>query len=553
MTEATIYDALADAFAAEGVKRIFCLTGDGNMHWEASLVGRHGVQSLHVRHEHTACAMATAWARTTGEVGIASVTCGPGLTQTMTALATAAQARIPLVVFAGEDPMGATWYNQRIDQAPLVTATGTAYVPVRSPKVLNHAVLEAFTIARTERRPVVLAVPLDLQKQAWNGPAYIPSHRVIPAPGRALPQPDQLDAALARIRAAERIVIVAGRGAVASGCKADCERLADLCDAALCTTLVGKGLFEGHPRDIGLAGGYAHELARKVMAEADLVIAIGASLSQFTSDQNALFRPAAVLQIDSDPTFIKQGQIPAGSWLIADAMLALQALNEALAGDNPRGSLTGWDVTAAAQAVRDTPVDSMEFPDDPDGLDPRAVAVALTRHGNPEWAHVTASGHNAFFASNITGRPPERFLSIREFGAIGNGLSYAIGRWAAEPERPVMLTEGDGGFMMHVQELEAVARHRMRLLICIFNDGAYGSEIHKLRADGMSDKGAIYGFGDLAAVARGFGLQGHIVTDLTQLPDLLQDFDRAPQPTLLDIRISDKVIAPTMRRGITKS
>ena len=101
MAETKIYRALAEAFLAEGVDTLFVLTGDGNMHWEAALAERNSFQSYHVRHEHSACAMATAYAAKTGKVGVASVTCGPGLTQIMTALATAARARIPLVVFAG--------------------------------------------------------------------------------------------------------------------------------------------------------------------------------------------------------------------------------------------------------------------------------------------------------------------------------------------------------------------------------------------------------------------------------------------------------------------
>lgn len=551
MADRTIYEALADAFVAEGTNTLFVLTGDGNMHWEVAM-GRHpDMHSIHVRHEHTAVAMATAYAMATGDVGVASVTCGPGLTQIMTALSTATQARAPLVVFAGEDPMHANWYNQRIDQAPLVVGTGAAYIAARSPKVIDHCVMEAFTIARTERRPVVLAVPLDLQKQPAIASTYVPSRERVPEAGPRMPHPDYVRRAVERIRAAKRVVVLAGRGAVAGKAKDACVRLADLTQGALTTTLPARGLFSGHPRDVGVAGGYAHVATRDALQAADLVVAVGASLSQYTSDQNALFKPAGVLQIDADPIILKQGQVPAGSYLVADAALALDAINAALEHDT-RAPDAAWDVPALARRVWTESPDPTPYPVPEGTLDPRDVAVALSKHTNPQWAHVSSSGHCSFFATHLAGRSPENFLTIREFGAIGNGLSFAIGRWASRPDQPVMLTEGDGGLMMHIQELETVAREGMKILICCLNDGAFGSEIHKLRADGLTDEGAVYGHGYLPGIARAFGLKAHTITKLDDIPRLAKEFEEGDGAVLWDVRISDQVIAPTMRRQTAK-
>jgi thiamine pyrophosphate-dependent acetolactate synthase large subunit-like protein len=147
------------------------------------------------------------------------------------------------------------------------------------------------------------------------------------------------------------------------------------------------------------------------------------------------------------------------------------------------------------------------------------------------------------------GRSAERFHAIREFGAIGNGLSYAIGVAATYPDQPVVLLDGDGGLLMHAQELETVRRHNLPILLCILNDGAYGSEIHKLRADGLSDAGAVFGRGDLGGIARGFGLAGSVVDDLAALPQRVAEFAAEPRGTLLDIHISDRVMSPVMRRA----
>lgn len=130
MTDYQLYDALADAFVGEGVDTHFTLLGDGNMHWATIMAERHGVRTIHARHEHCACEMASAYAQVTGRVGVASVTHGPGLTQTMTALTTAARGEIPLVLFAAEAPATATWTIQHIDQAPLVRACGVEYIQI---------------------------------------------------------------------------------------------------------------------------------------------------------------------------------------------------------------------------------------------------------------------------------------------------------------------------------------------------------------------------------------------------------------------------------------
>jgi len=118
MSNLPIYEMLARAFAGEGVDTLFSLMGDGNMHWATAMAKLDGMRVFHARHEHCACAMAMGYHSATGKVGVATVTCGPGVTQIMTALTTAARAGVPLVVFAGESPINARWYNQALDQAP---------------------------------------------------------------------------------------------------------------------------------------------------------------------------------------------------------------------------------------------------------------------------------------------------------------------------------------------------------------------------------------------------------------------------------------------------
>lgn len=546
MRGSKLYEKLAEAFHAEGTRTLFALLGDGNMHWALALEGL-GCRPVYARHEHCAVSMAMAHANATGEPGVASVTCGPGLTQIMTALTTAARANIPVVVFAGEAPISSSWYNQAADQAPYVTACGARYIQAHHPPRMLDQVREAFLTARLERRPVVIGVPFDLQAQAAPAAAdYTPSTAVMPRVGRMLPASEDVVACAEEIGRSERIVLLAGRGAYRSGAAGECRQLADKVGAVLATTLPVRGLFHDHPFSLGVAGGFSSDVAREVFAEADLVIAVGASVSHHTTDGGKLYPKARVVQIDSRPLGVHQGRRVADVYVRADAKAGLAAVIKALGASTSPGRLRTPEL---AHQIATRPADGATFDIEPGVVDPRDAVRALDEALPKEWHIVNSSGHCSYYTTHMHGRSAERFHAIREFGAIGNGLSYAIGVAATYPDQPVVLLDGDGGLLMHAQELETVRRHNLPILLCILNDGAYGSEIHKLRADGLSDAGAVFGRGDLGGIARGFGLAGSVVDDLAALPQRVAEFAAEPRGTLLDIHISDRVMSPVMRRA----
>ena len=212
------------------------------------------------------------------------------------------------------------------------------------------------------------------------------------------------------------------------------------------------------------------------------------------------------MQIDTHPIGLKHGRKAADIYVRADAREALSAIIDRLPPGRPDSA---WRSDALAREIADRHGGRHELSRPAGLLDPRDAVAAIDRVVPKDWEIVTSSGHCSFFSAQLRGRRPENFNVIREFGAIGNGLSYAIGVAAAKPDKTIVLIDGDGSLMMHAQELETVRRHRLRLLICVLNDGAYGSEVHKMRSDGISDEGAVFGRGDLAAVARGFGLRGN--------------------------------------------
>ncbi|MEL7100018.1 MAG: thiamine pyrophosphate-binding protein [Pseudomonadota bacterium] len=532
------YEALANAFHREGVTTCFALLGDANMHWAGALATL-GTRFVYTRHEHAAVAGAAAAARATGDVACATVTCGPGLTQVMTILPIAVRARLPLVIFAGEAPLHKPWYNQGIDQAPFVQACGATYRALHNQAEMLDAVHSAFAEAKKNRRPVVLGVPFDLQQLAWASPLDQPTSAALVAPPDPL-EPDSVAISEAAnwIDAAQRPIVLAGLGAVDAGARAACIALAEKTGALLATTLPAKGYFHEQAFCLGVAGGYATQKARAVFADADLVIGVGARMASHTFDGGRLTPEARVIHLDADPQRSVQGRHAADLLLRSDAKLGAEALTAAVT------ARAGW----RSEAMKTAADAALTLPDDretPDGaLHPMAVVKALS-DSIPSRCHViNTSGHCAYYTAQMNRHPQDHYTVMREFGAIGNGTSFALGLAATFPDRPIVLIDGDGSLLMHIQELETMQRHGMHVLVIALNDGAYGSEVHKLRSDGVTLAGSVFGRPDFAAISRGFGIVGHTFTDLTDLPAHLDAFLDSKAPAVWDIHISAEIASP---------
>jgi acetolactate synthase I/II/III large subunit len=516
-----VSDMLARAFAAEGVDHLFTLMGDANMYWSTAMAELPGMKVVHARHEHCAVAMADGYARATGKVGVASTTCGPGFTQIMTALTIAARGNVPLVVFAGDSPLAAAWYLQQIDMAPLALACGAHYVTVKHIDRLLDSVREAFLVAQLEQKPVVLSVPMDLQKQVWpHMTDYTPSSDLLPAAQRPVPDPAIVDKVVDMIAEAEKPIIIAGRGAILSGAAPALEALAAQAGALTATSLLGKGLFDGNPYALDIAGAFASDFSRERFAESDLVIGAGAALGHYTTE---------------------------GGYLYADARAAAEAILNRMQQRGIRK--TGFRTNEMARLIAGDTPDSKEFPVQPNTVDPRKTVLELDQAIPKDWEIVVGAGHYfSMVMTHMKGRPAERYHVVNDFGAIGSALPAAIGIAAAKGDGKVLLVEGDGSLMMHVQELETIRRQGIKMLMAIMNDGGYGAEVHKFRANGITAKEAVHGRGDLAAAATGFGLRGASVTQPGKYASLFKEHQGANIGSLWDVHIDDMIPSRAYRR-----
>ncbi|MSO75655.1 MAG: thiamine pyrophosphate-binding protein [Alphaproteobacteria bacterium] len=548
MSKLQVSDVLARAFVAEGVEVLFTLMGDANMYWSATMAEMPGMRVIHARHEHCAVAMADGYARATGKVGVASTTCGPGFTQIMTALTISARANVPLVVFAGDAPMGSAWYLQQIDMAPLALGTGAHYIAVRHVDRLLDNVREAFLIAQVERRPVVLSVPMDLQKQVYPHMLdYSPSADLVPAAQRPMADPAMVDRVADMIGEAQRPIIVAGRGAVRSGAGPALEALAERSGALLATSLLAKGFFDGNPYALDIAGAFASDFSRERFAEADLVIGVGAGLGHYTTEGGYLYPGAKVVQIDVNPRGLWQGLRTADLHVRADARSAAEAIVAKLGERGvKRAGFRGAEI--AKQIAADVP-DAKEFPVQSNTVDPRHAIIELDRAIPKDWDIVVGGGHYFSIAmTHMRGRAAERYHVVNDFGAIGSGLPAAIGVATARGDGKVALIEGDGSLLMHVQELETIRRQGIKMLLTIINDGGYGAEVHKFRARGLDAKEAMHGRGDLAGVATGFGLKGSTVSQLGRFDSLFQEHQSSNIAGLWDVHTDDLIPSRSYRR-----
>jgi thiamine pyrophosphate-dependent acetolactate synthase large subunit-like protein len=550
MSEIKGYEVLCQAFVDEGVDTMFVLLGDANMYWGAMMAQKFGVRVVHARHEHCAVAMADGYARHTGKVGIASVTCGPGFTQIMTALATASRGSIPMVVFAGDSPTSSAWYVQQLDLGPLAVATGARYVAVKSVDRMLDSVREAFYIARQERQPVVLGVPMDLQKAPFPwGAEYSPSTDLMPTTQRPAPDPALVDQLVSLIAESKRPIILAGRGCVRSGAGPALEQLAERCGALLATSLFAKGLFDHNRFGIGVAGAYASPLAREEFAACDLLIGVGAGLGHYTTEAGYLYPNAKTVQIDLNPRGLYQGIRVADMHIRADAKATAEVVLAKLAERGYSSSGARSPMLAKQIAAMAARPDSKEFLVEPGTVDPRPAILELDRAIPKDWTVVSGGAHFAgVVATHMYGRRAENVHVVNDFGAIGSAFPIAIGMAAARGDGKVLLIEGDGSLMMHIQELETIRRHGIRMLICAVNDGGYGAEVHKFRAQGFDPKESQHGRGDIAAIARGFGLRGEKVNTLGRFEDLFAAHGPSGQSELWDLHVDDRIPSAPYRR-----
>ena len=531
-----VAEAAGRALAALGVDVVFGLLGSGNLTLTNALRDA-GVPFVAARHEGGAICMADGYARVSGRLAACSVHQGPGLTNTVTGLTEAAKSRTPLLVLAADTPAAALRSNFRIDQAGLVEAVGAVAERVHGPETAMADVARAVRRARVERRAVVLMLPLDVQAAECSG--ELPA----PLPELAPPRPGAVDALAALLADAERPAIVAGRGAVLAGAGPALRGLGERCGAVLATSAVANGLFAGDPYAVGIAGGFSSPTAARLLRESDAVVAFGAALNQWTTRHGTLIAAGArVAQVDLDAHAIGAHR-PVDVGVVGDARETAEAVLAALEPNDPGRARRTAALAAeiAGGGWRDDPYEDRAAPG---RLDPRTLSIALDEMLPLERTVVVDSGAFMGWPSMYLRVPDAQgFVFPQAFQCVGLGLGNAIGAARARPDRLTVAAVGDGGMLMALPELETLGRLAPDVLVVVYDDAAYGAEVHHFRPLGEAVDLAQFADTDFAALAEAAGCHGieaRSVADLEGVREWLAARDR---PLVLDARVDPDICA----------
>ncbi|WP_249520815.1 thiamine pyrophosphate-binding protein [Microbacterium sp. ER1] len=558
---------------AQHVDAVFGVMGNGNAYFLDALETQTDATFTAVRHEQGAVVAADAHFRASGRIAAGTSTYGAGFTNTITALAEAVQAHVPLVLVVGDEPTSGPrpW---DVDQIALASAVGARTYTVGRTDAAATTVI-AVEHALTYRVPVVLAIPYDVAALEAGAVPAAPAPR-LPAP--LAPRGDfaesMLDEIAAALRDAERPFLLAGRGAWLAGAGEALGALAAQTGALTASSALGRGIFPDARYDLGVTGGFGAEGAMELVRTADVAVVFGASLNQFTMRFGDLFAPGTrVYQIDTAPAAT---HAHVGGFVRADARLAAEALVTrlssghdfsehnfgdavGLAGATPdSGGVSGADsAVVPARPWRETvdvaaarayePGDELA----PDGrLDPRSAARRIAELLPEDRVVVSDGGHFIGWANMYWPvAAPDRMMMIgTAFQSIGQGWPSVVGAALARRDATIVLTSGDGGGLMAIADLESAVRAAGgRGMAVVWNDAAYGAEVNLYGLKGLAEGPMRIPEVDFAAFGAAVGAEGVVVRTLDDLDRLAAWSEEDPATRrflVLDLRISGDVIAP---------
>ena len=553
---------------AQHVDAVFGVMGNGNAYFLDALETQTDATFTAVRHEQGAVVAADAHFRASGRIAAGTSTYGAGFTNTITALAEAVQAHVPLVLVVGDEPTSGPrpW---DVDQIALASAVGARTYTVGRTDAAATTVI-AVEHALTYRVPVVLAIPYDVAALEAGAVPAAPAPR-LPAP--LAPRGDfaegMLDEIAAALRDAERPFLLAGRGAWLAGAGEALGALAAQTGALTASSALGRGIFPDARYDLGVTGGFGAEGAMELVRTADVAVVFGASLNQFTMRFGDLFAPGTrVYQIDTAPAAT---HAHVGGFVRADARLAAEALVTRLSSGHDFGDAAGlagaapdsggvsgadsavvparpWRETVDVAAARAyEPGDELA----PDGrLDPRSAARRIAELLPDDRVVVSDGGHFIGWANMYWPvAAPDRMMMIgTAFQSIGQGWPSVVGAALARRDATIVLTSGDGGGLMAIADLESAVRAAGgRGMAVVWNDAAYGAEVNLYGLKGLAEGPMRIPEVDFAAFGAAVGAEGIVVRTLDNLDRLAAWAEEDPATRrflVLDLRISGDVIAP---------
>ena len=531
---------------ARGVDRVFGLCG-GHIMPIWMCLDAEGIRIVDVRDERAAVYMAHAHADLTGGLGVALVTAGPGVTNTMTGIANAHVARASVLVLSALPPRlqenrGALQDIVHTDFVrPLTRYARTVREPELALAELHEAVARAFGEAG-EPGPAYLDFPVDVLRAEVPEAVQLPELLAAAPRRRFLPDPTSVAAAVDLLWSARRPLFISGRGARSAA--EPLQRILDRLGALYLDTGESRGLLpDDHPAVVGAMRG-------AVMGDADVVVTVGRRLDfQLAYGSPAVFGDARFVRIGDCGPELRDNR-PGAVGLFATPGPALEALLES-AGDRPPATDREWaermrrgHLERAAKLARSM----AEAPPGSDGLMHPNRLLAALREALPPDAIVIADGGD-FLAFARVGLSGSAYLDPGSLGCIGIGTPFGVAASLACPDRTVVVATGDGAFGFNAMEIDTAARHQAPVLIVVSNNGSWAIEVQDQKASHGRVVGTRLQFADHAAMARAFGLYAEQVSQPDDLPGALK---RAldNRPALLDVLVTPEAVSSDGKSGM---
>jgi acetolactate synthase I/II/III large subunit len=541
--------ALAEMLQAHGVGPIFGMGGFQLLpFYEACRT--LGLRHILINDERCGAFAADAYARVTNRPGLCDGTLGPGATNLVTGLVESLNAGVPLVAIAGDAHRDHAGKNmtQEARQAEILRPAVKELIRVESAARIPEHVRRAFAVATSGRPgPVLLDVPEDVAhaEHAYDAGDFWVDPDTLRTPARrARPDPRAVERAAALLAKAKRPLLLVGGGIHLSAGYAALQALAEAHTIPVAHSISGKGgIACTHPLSAGLFGRYSR-IANELVAEADLLVAVGCKLGEIATRRFQLLPEGVpLIQIDAVPEEIGRTARVAVA-LAGDAGLALSDLSTALSGDRAGATRRGYadEIPERMRRWREGAADRLRSPERP--INVGRLLDEIGRALPADGVLVADGGFAAHWSALLfdTKRAGRGYVADRGFASIGYGLPGSLGaQLGVGSRRRVVGLTGDGGFNMVAGELETARRVGSAFVLCVVNNAASGyvkalqHSVYGVGAYQSSDLSEI----DYAAIARAYGCLGMRVEDPDELPRALAaGLENTDTPTVLDVAVT---------------
>lgn len=544
MGKITGSQAIVKCLQEEGVKTIFGYPGGAVIDLYDALMDAD-ITNVLVRHEQGAVHAADGFARTTGEVGVALLTSGPGATNGITGIATAYMDSIPLVVLTGQVPRALIGNDafQEVDIVGISRPCTKHNYLVDKIEDLVPTLREAFHIAKTGRPgPVLVDLPKDLvasdliypKKKTISMVSYQPTYE---------PHPVQIEKACKKIMKARKPVLYVGGGVMLSNGSEELTELALKLNIPVTMTLMALGAFPGtNEQSMGMLGMHGTYTANMAVAECDLLIAVGARFDdRVTGKLEEFAANAEIIHIDIDPTSISKN-VKVDVPIVADCKFALTAINEWF---RIKGHLNIEEVAERHQPwfeqIRDwTTQHPLIYRDDSDIIKPQYVVETLYKCTHGDAIITTEVGQNQMWTAQFYQFDhPRHFVTSGGLGTMGFGLPAAIGAKMAFPEKTVIDIAGDGSIQMNIQELATAKQYNCPVKVAILNNSYLGMvrQWQELFYDKRYASTTMDVVPDFVELARAYGAVGLRATKKDEVEPVIIEALATDNVVIMDFKI----------------